>query len=357
DIGYNFVIARDGTVFEGRWARDYRPWETHDSENGAGKSVVGAHVEGFNTGSVGTSLMGNYTNAKLPARARASLVNLLAWEADRHDLNPERTHTYRNAETGRRKSLPYIAGHRDAGQTTCPGNTVYRDLNNIRHDVALQIGPGKLSTEVLLSPLRQKIRYGYNATVVGTLITEDGAPLATHEVTVYSKRFKKRWVVAARPTTDADGSFTLKLTKPESKTLVAVDYPGDETTWAGESPVGRVLVKPKVTLEASDPASVDENDLAHYPAGTTALPFDGTVAPPHPKEEVLVRVLKVKTNGERVLVAKLHPRLDASGSYRGTYMDPVPGKLYRFITWFLGDDDHEFSISGSVYAQVDPTAT
>ena len=50
DIGYNFLVDRYGQVFEGRYG-------------GIDRNVIGAHAQGFNTGSVGVALIGNYQSA------------------------------------------------------------------------------------------------------------------------------------------------------------------------------------------------------------------------------------------------------------------------------------------------------
>ena len=47
DIGYNFLVDRFGTIYEGRFG-------------GVDRNVVGAHALGFNTGSVGIALLGTY---------------------------------------------------------------------------------------------------------------------------------------------------------------------------------------------------------------------------------------------------------------------------------------------------------
>ena len=63
DIGYNFLVDKYGQVFEGR-------------AGGITRNVVGAHAEGFNTGSTGVAVLGNYDSQRLSAAARAALVKI-----------------------------------------------------------------------------------------------------------------------------------------------------------------------------------------------------------------------------------------------------------------------------------------
>src|SRR3954453_14053770 len=69
DIGYNFLVDKYGQVFEGRYG-------------GVDRNVIGAHAEGFNTGSVGVALLGNYGSAVPSAEAKAALVRVLSWRLD-----------------------------------------------------------------------------------------------------------------------------------------------------------------------------------------------------------------------------------------------------------------------------------
>src|SRR4029078_11306975 len=61
DIGYNFLVDKYGQVFEGRYG-------------GVGKNVIGAHAEGFNTGSVGVALLGTYQTAAPTAAEKTALA-------------------------------------------------------------------------------------------------------------------------------------------------------------------------------------------------------------------------------------------------------------------------------------------
>jgi hypothetical protein len=64
DIGYNLLVDKYGQVFEGRYG-------------GVDKPVIGAHAEGFNTGSVGVAVIGDYNSTRLPAAAKSALEQLL----------------------------------------------------------------------------------------------------------------------------------------------------------------------------------------------------------------------------------------------------------------------------------------
>jgi flagellar hook assembly protein FlgD len=128
DIAYNFLVDKCGQVFEGRYG-------------GIDKAVVGAHALGFNYGSVGVALIGNYNGAGLTPAARASLVKLLAWRLDLAHLDPL-SHVSR-VSTGNPKyargtsvQLNAIVGHRDTYPTSCPGDNVYSQLPAIRRAVA-----------------------------------------------------------------------------------------------------------------------------------------------------------------------------------------------------------------------------
>jgi uncharacterized protein with LGFP repeats len=64
DIGYNFLVDKYGQIFEGRYG-------------GMTRAVIGAHSQGFNTGSVGVAVIGDYTSTGITPAARAALVSLL----------------------------------------------------------------------------------------------------------------------------------------------------------------------------------------------------------------------------------------------------------------------------------------
>ena len=138
DIGYNFLIDKFGTIYEGRYSRDYAGANaTGDDANGRG--VTAAHTAGWNSGTVGVALLGTLTTHDATPAARAALTRLLAWEASRNGINPEATEAFVNPVSGATITSPNIAGHRDYAATACPGDTFYPTLPGIRRDVAALI--------------------------------------------------------------------------------------------------------------------------------------------------------------------------------------------------------------------------
>jgi hypothetical protein len=140
DIGYNFLIDRFGRIYEGRYG-------------GIARNVIGAHALGFNTGSVGIALIGNFMTARPPAAAVQALEKLIAWRLDLAHVDPVSTLTFVSGgserwRAGTKVKLRAVSGHRDTGSTSCPGNYLYAQLNRIAY-VAEQTGLPKLYAPIV----------------------------------------------------------------------------------------------------------------------------------------------------------------------------------------------------------------
>ncbi len=127
DVGYNFMIDKYGKVFEGR-------------AGGIRDAVIGAHAQGFNTGSTGASLIGTFQSSDPPGAAMDSLRNLLAWKLDLHHVNPKGSLTVvsggsQKYPAGQSVNIPTIVGHRDTQSTQCPGDRVMSRLGSLRSAV------------------------------------------------------------------------------------------------------------------------------------------------------------------------------------------------------------------------------
>ncbi|HEV7865109.1 MAG TPA: peptidoglycan recognition family protein [Acidimicrobiia bacterium] len=135
DIGYNFLVDSQGRVYEGRWARDYATGEKPTGEDLNENGVVGAHVLNHNAGAAGVAMLGDFSNGEPTQAARDTLVKLMAWKADRHNIDVMGNDPFTTSE-GVVEYFPNLAGHRDAGQTECPGDRLYPLLPGIRDKVA-----------------------------------------------------------------------------------------------------------------------------------------------------------------------------------------------------------------------------
>jgi hypothetical protein len=135
DIGYNFLVDRFGTIYEGRYG-------------GIDRSVVGAHALGFNTGSVGVAVLGTYGSAAPSRAAQDAVASLLAWRLDLAHVDPLSMLTVTSGGSeryapGMPVTLRAVSGHRDTGLTECPGAAFYRRLDAIAA-AAREIGGPKI---------------------------------------------------------------------------------------------------------------------------------------------------------------------------------------------------------------------
>ena len=124
DIGYNFLVDRYGQVFEGR-------------RGGITRNVIGAHAEGFNTGSTGIAVIGTYSGQRPAREAEDALGKLLAWRLDVGHVDPASSAMITSGGNAKLRPgagayLRAISGHRDAGFTACPGNALYARLGQLR---------------------------------------------------------------------------------------------------------------------------------------------------------------------------------------------------------------------------------
>ena len=142
--------TRYGQVFEGR-------------AGGIERNVIGAHAEGFNTGSTGVAVIGNYSATRISPAALHALVGLLAWRLDVAHVDPLSTLTWRSGgnpgyRAGREVKLRAISGHRDTGPTSCPGAALYSRLPDIARAVALT-GLPKLYAPQVVGGLGGSVRF------------------------------------------------------------------------------------------------------------------------------------------------------------------------------------------------------
>ncbi|HEV2777956.1 MAG TPA: N-acetylmuramoyl-L-alanine amidase [Actinophytocola sp.] len=130
DIGYNVLVDKCGTIFEGR-------------AGGLQYPTIGAHAGGFNTFTFGISMLGTFTDVAPTDATLESVSAMAAWKLGGSYRNPLGVTELVSSGGGTARwpagtvvTLPTIFGHRDSGFTECPGTVAYGLLGRIRNRVA-----------------------------------------------------------------------------------------------------------------------------------------------------------------------------------------------------------------------------
>ncbi|MFE2046761.1 peptidoglycan recognition protein [Streptomyces sp. NPDC059477] len=130
DIGYNFLVDRCGTLYEGR-------------AGGVDKPVTGAHTQGFNHRTAGIAAIGTFTaGAEVPKAMTDAIAALTAWKLGLAGTDPrERVRLVSSNSLSRFRSgtpvmLPTVSGHNDGYMTTCPGAALTALLPEIKERAA-----------------------------------------------------------------------------------------------------------------------------------------------------------------------------------------------------------------------------
>ncbi len=123
DIGYNFLIDKCGTIYEGR-------------AGGVTESVRGAHTLGFNNASMGVAVLGDFSKKNPPKKATDAIAKLTAWKLGLYGVNAEGSTRMTSGggkySKGKKVKMHTISGHRDGFATECPGEHLYDELGDIR---------------------------------------------------------------------------------------------------------------------------------------------------------------------------------------------------------------------------------
>ncbi|MFD9288828.1 N-acetylmuramoyl-L-alanine amidase [Streptomyces sp. NPDC060030] len=130
DLGYNFIVDKCGTIFEGR-------------KGGVDRAVMGAHTYGFNRETAGIAVIGMYTDTSAATAATTAVARIAAWKLGQYGVSPSATTMLTAGATGNNYagktftagtaySFDTVSGHRDGFNTQCPGTGLYNQLPTIR---------------------------------------------------------------------------------------------------------------------------------------------------------------------------------------------------------------------------------
>lgn len=153
DIGYNVVIDKFGTIWEGR-------------AGGLGEGVVGAHSGGFNTYSTGVAFLGDHRYVAPPIQAQDAFVSFATWKLDVHHIDPLSVPVVRSLGStrfaeGEMVPLRAISGHIDVSTTSCPGDQLLALIDGFRARVAASGAPKIFGGKPLRDPIVGAESTGY----------------------------------------------------------------------------------------------------------------------------------------------------------------------------------------------------
>jgi hypothetical protein len=135
DIGYNFLVDQYGQIFEGR-------------AGGIDQAVIGAQAQGYNSASTGIASIGTFSAVPQSEAGIEALAHLIGWKLSLHGVPTEGSIvvTSRGGPSNRYASgtpvtLQRICGHRDGDSTSCPGDSLYAQLPDLRSRATRYSGP------------------------------------------------------------------------------------------------------------------------------------------------------------------------------------------------------------------------
>ncbi|MBN8546292.1 MAG: Ig-like domain-containing protein [Ignavibacteria bacterium] len=252
DIGYNYLVAPTGVIYEGR---------------GGGDNVVGAHFCGYNGGTMGVSMLGTYTTVSPSAALQASLTKLLAWKADQRTINPLGISFH--ASSG--LTINNISGHRAACATDCPGQKfVDNDIQNIRQGVLslIQSIAPKITSSFPLNgsndfkvfnPLRLTFNLQMDTNTVRNAISV--SPADTFAVS-FPSAFEA--VVTPKGLWSYNTAYTLKV-DTTAKNIYGTSIDGDGNGTAGDP----FFLNFTTSMPDNDPPQI----VKYYPSGSDVGTF------------------------------------------------------------------------------------
>jgi N-acetylmuramoyl-L-alanine amidase len=313
DIGYNFLVDKFGTQWEGR-------------AGGMNQPVVGAQAQGFNSQSTGIANIGTFDDVPETDAALKSMAALIRWKLPLTGAPTAGTMQLVSAggsdnryPAGTRVTLERVSGHRDVDATDCPGGMLYQQLPALRSMVG-DVTSVKARTRIAAAFDPPLVVFPQTTQISGTLALINATPFGNQplEIQLYGKG---AWHTVARGSSAADGSFSVPLA-PHVAHQFRVLYPGDGTHLSSSSPRLNLAVQPRITIRRS----VKRAQVGRTPT------ISGTITPSKTKLRLIVN-RKVAGRQVRMKSFTLRAR---RGHFRKAYRLPVRG-LYSYRVLFAGD--------------------
>lgn len=342
DVGYNFLVDKFGTVYEGR-------------AGGIDQPVIGAQAQGVNAQTTGIANIGDYSVQPQTPAALDAIARLIRWKLPLHGQPTAGSTTVLSSggasshwRAGTTVALDRVVGHRDTGSTSCPGDALYAQLADLRARVgsvqptlpapvappgpAPVAAPSRTRLEAAVRP--GVLSFGQLVQVEGRLRLLSGTAVAQAPVEIQAST-PRGWRRVATATTGGDGSFRAGVTRP-GRSLLRARFAGDGQRLTSLSRGTVLEVRPAFNLARS---------TARASVGRTPT-VAGRIGPA--KGRVIV-VVERRVGRRNVRLARfvVRPR---GGRFRKGWRLRQPG-LHRFIAVFPGDRRNLAVSSAPVYVR------
>jgi uncharacterized lipoprotein YddW (UPF0748 family) len=120
DIGYNWLIDKNGVIYKGRsWV-------------GTNENSIGAHYCGKNSNTMGVCMIGAFGSITPTTAAQNSLVDIIAYRCSTAGIDP----TVQAFHAGSSTTQYTVTGHRSINCTTCPGDALWALIPSLRPRIA-----------------------------------------------------------------------------------------------------------------------------------------------------------------------------------------------------------------------------
>jgi hypothetical protein len=327
DIGYNFLVDKFGTLWEGR-------------AGGIDQPVVGAQAQGFNSQSTGIANIGTFDSVPETDAAMNAMAALIRWKLPLTGAPTAGTTTLVSAggsdnkyPAGARVTLNRISGHRDVDATDCPGVDLYAQLPTLRSMVG-SVAPVKQRTRLVAAFQPPLLVFPQTTQITGALALINSTPLGNEplQVQLYGKG---AWHTIAQGMSAADGTFSVPLA-PHVAHQWRVIYAGDGSHLPSTSARLNLTVQPRIVIRRS---------VKRAHVGKTPV-ISGVI---QPSKSIVRLVINRKAGKRNVRVASFRLRAKR-GRFRKAYRLRTPG-LYSYRVIFAGDRSNAKASSTTVHVR------
>jgi hypothetical protein len=141
DIGYNYLVDKNGKVYEGRYGGD---------------NVIAGHTKYYNTGSMGVAMLGDFSSVLPSSTSLLSLNAFLGKKASDFGIEPVGTDNIVKKDTNGNvigtATVGNIDGHKVYNPTACPG-LLFNTLADIRYQTNVVFREQQLASLVNSYPI------------------------------------------------------------------------------------------------------------------------------------------------------------------------------------------------------------